>query len=85
MEGDNVEALIDRAIIKASARGRIAESCEAALSLGQGVMHEVLYTFEFPERVQHLVQHPPAQSTDHVAHVSLRQVVVCEVAANVAS
>ncbi len=34
-----VEAVIDRAVIRGKFRPRIAESCEAALALGKGVMH----------------------------------------------
>lgn len=44
-----VEAVVDRVVIKASARGRIAESCEAALMLGHGVMHVAIANSDRPE------------------------------------
>ncbi len=53
----SVEALIDRAVIRGKSRPRIAESCEAALALGKGVMH-VSYADEHrPEREWKTVVH----------------------------
>lgn len=44
-----VEVVVDRAVIRADARGRIAESVESALSLGNGVMHVVRVNEDLPE------------------------------------
>ena len=44
-----VEVVIDRAVIRADARGRIAEGVEAALSMGRGVMHVAHLHADVPE------------------------------------
>ncbi len=52
-----VEAVIDRAVIRKGARSRIAESCEAALSLGAGVMHVAVADPDRPEQEWQTIVH----------------------------
>ena len=44
-----VEVVVDRIVIRKKSRGRIAESVEAALSLGHGVLHVVYPNEKVPE------------------------------------
>ncbi|MEM7312047.1 MAG: excinuclease ABC subunit A, partial [Planctomycetota bacterium] len=52
-----VEAVVDRAVIRKKSRSRIAESCEAALSLGSGVMHVAFADDNRPEKEWQVVVH----------------------------
>jgi len=44
-----IEIIVDRASVRASSRSRIVESIEAALTLGEGVMHVALVDSDLPE------------------------------------
>ena len=45
----HVLVVVDRVIVKPNARGRIADSIEAALDLGRGVMHVATFIDDMPE------------------------------------
>ena len=52
-----VEIVVDRAVVKSSARSRIADSIEVALSLGVGVCHVAECQEEVPETFWNVVRH----------------------------
>ncbi len=52
-----VEAIVDRAIVKAEERSRIAESIEATLALGRGVLHIAFADKNVPEHEWRTVAH----------------------------
>ncbi len=52
-----VEVVVDRVVIQKRSASRIAESCEAALSLGNGVMHVVVADDDLPEHAWETIVH----------------------------
>ncbi|MHB0957758.1 MAG: excinuclease ABC subunit UvrA [Pirellulaceae bacterium] len=52
-----VEVIIDRVVIKATARGRIAESAESGVAMGKGVLHVVCEQPEVAESQWETVRH----------------------------
>jgi excinuclease ABC subunit A len=51
-----LEVIVDRIVVKTGSQSRIAESVEAALSIGKGIMH-VAYPSEEPEVTWRTMQH----------------------------
>ena len=52
-----VEVLIDRVVVRADARSRIADSCETALAFGRGVMLSAIAQEDLPETRWQVVVH----------------------------
>ncbi|MCA9178982.1 MAG: excinuclease ABC subunit UvrA [Planctomycetales bacterium] len=52
-----VEVVVDRAIVKSGQRSRLADSIEAALSLGRGVLHVAMVNLDLPEEKWETVVH----------------------------
>ena len=53
----NIEIVLDRVEVKPSGRTRLADSVEAALSLGAGVLHVAVYDANRPEIAWQVVRH----------------------------
>jgi len=52
-----VEIVIDRIVVKAKSRSRIADSVEAALSVGAGILQVIIPRDEVPEKHWEIVRH----------------------------
>jgi excinuclease ABC subunit A len=52
-----IEIVVDRIVVKNDARSRIAESVEATLAIGKGVMHLAVYDASRPEPDWEVVKH----------------------------